>query len=403
VNDGSAQRSEVRSIAVTFSGPVTFAGGTANAVAPFQLKHVTDGVNVALAAAVSTDGQGRTVVTLTFSGTETDALSAMNGGIASLADGRFQLTVNGGLVTDPVNGLALDGDANGVAGGNYLSPTDTITGGTGQLRLYRLFGDATGDGVVDQRDLGQFRSTFNAGAGNPLYLAYLDADNSGFVDQVDLGQLRSRFNANIFSSGPATVASVVVNDGSAQRSEVRSIAVTFSVPVAFGGGNANAAAAFQLMHLTDNNNVGLTTTVSADSLGRTVVTITFSGPETDSVSAQNFGSTSLADGRYQLTILSSSVTGADGVALVGGGPNSNYVSPTDTLGGGAGQLHLYRIFGDVNGDGLIDQQDLGKFRSAFNAGASSSLYIPFLDADNSGVVDQVDLGQFRSRFNANVF
>jgi hypothetical protein len=89
--------------------------------------------------------------------------------------------------------------------------------------------------------------------------------------------------------------------------------------------------------------------------------------------------------------------------LVGGGPNGNYVSPNDTLGGGAGQLHLYRIFGDVNGDGLIDQQDLGKFRSAFNAGANSPLYIPFLDADNSGVVDQVDLGQFRSRFNASVF
>jgi hypothetical protein len=29
-------------------------------------------------------------------------------------------------------------------------------------------------------------------------LAYLDADNSGTVDQVDLGQLRSRFNANVF-------------------------------------------------------------------------------------------------------------------------------------------------------------------------------------------------------------
>ena len=90
VNDGTAQRSEVRSIAVTLSGPVTFAGGAA---AAFQLQHVQDGVNVALAAAVSTDVQGRTVVTLTFSGTETDPVSGLNGGIASLADGRYSLTI----------------------------------------------------------------------------------------------------------------------------------------------------------------------------------------------------------------------------------------------------------------------------------------------------------------------
>ena len=45
----------------------------------------TDGVNVGLSAAVSTDGQGRTIVTLTFAGSETDPVSALNGGVASLA------------------------------------------------------------------------------------------------------------------------------------------------------------------------------------------------------------------------------------------------------------------------------------------------------------------------------
>ena len=108
----------------------------------------------------------------------------------------------------------------------------------------------------------------------------------------------------------ATVAGVQVNDGSAQRSEVRSIAVTFSGPVNFAGGNAQAAAAFQLTHLTDSNNVDLSAAVSADAQGRTVVTLTFSGAETDAVSAENPQNLtpaplpSLADGRYQLTILS---------------------------------------------------------------------------------------------------
>jgi hypothetical protein len=199
------------------------------------------------------------------------------------------------------------------------------------------------------------------------------------------------------------VASTVVNDGNAQRSEVRSVTVTFSGPVAFSGGNANAAAAFQLKHLTDGNNVDLTAAVSADSQGRTVVVLTFAGAETDSFSARNGGVASLADGRYALTIFSGSVIGNNGLALAGGGSNGNYVSPTDTLGGGAGQLHLFRLFGDVNGDGVIDQIDLGAFRRMTNASVGDPFYLSFLDADNSGTVDQVDLGQFRSRFNVNVY
>jgi len=197
IGDGSAQRSEVRSLIVTFSGPVTFAGGNANAAAAFQLLHVQTGNNVDLASAVSTDAQGRTVVTLNFSGAETDAISAQGSSLASLADGRYSLTILGGAVTGP-GGIALDGDGNGAPGGNYVSPTDTLGGGAGQLHLYRIFGDTNGDGIVDQQDLGQFRSTFNASAPSPLYIAFLDANNDGNVDQQDLGQFRTRFNGNVF-------------------------------------------------------------------------------------------------------------------------------------------------------------------------------------------------------------
>jgi hypothetical protein len=195
VNDGSVQRSEVRSIAVTFSGPVNFTGGDANAAAAFQLNHVQTGNNVALTAAVSTDAQNRTVVTLTFSGSETDPISALNGGIASLADGRYTLTITGSAVTG-AGGVALDGAGNGTAGSNYVSLPDSY-GGSGP-HLYREYGDANGDGAVDAIDLGQFRSTYNSATGNANYLAYLDADNSGAIDAQDLGQFRSHYNLNVF-------------------------------------------------------------------------------------------------------------------------------------------------------------------------------------------------------------
>jgi hypothetical protein len=196
---------------------------------------------------------------------------------------------------------------------------------------------------------------------------------------------------------PVTVASVVINDGSAQRSEVRSIKVTFSGPVTFAGGNA--AAAFQLLHEQTGKNVGLSATTSTDSLGRTVVTLGFSGGETDPISGLNGGIASLADGRYQLTVLAANVIGLDGNG--DGTTGDNYVSPADTYQGNG--LHLYRLFGDVNGDGVVDATDVGQLKSTFNRNNTDPLYLWYLDADNSGAVDASDIGQFKSRFNVNVF
>jgi hypothetical protein len=276
--------------------------------------------------------------------------------------------------------------------------------------------DKFGQPALGYRGSVTFTST-DALAALPMAYAFTAVDNGAHAFAVTLstpgsqsitvadraGGFTSTSNAILVAAAAPQVLSVVVNEGSAQRSEVRSIAVTFSGPVTFAGGNGNAAAAFQLTHLTDFNNVVLSAAVVTDDQSRTVVTLTFAGSETDPVSARNGGVASLADGRYSLTIFSAAVSGSNGQSLGGGGPNGNYVSPPDSLGGGAGELHLFRLFGDVNGDGVVDQTDLGQFRSAFNSAAGNSLYLSYLDADNSGSVDQVDLGQLRSRFNANVF
>jgi hypothetical protein len=57
----------------------------------------------------------------------------------------------------------------------------------------------------------------------------------------------------------------------------------------------------------------------------------------------------------------------------------------------------------VTGDGIVDAQDLGAFRSAFNASVGNPFYLACLDADNSGAEDALDLGMFRARFNSIVF
>src|SRR5205823_5842686 len=153
-----------------------------NAANAFTLTRQGGGGNVGLAANVQTVGT-QTVVTLTFTNSNTAVIDPVSTGPNfSLADGVYRLSIADGAVTSAATGLALDGDGNGTAGGAYLSPLDTAGSGAGfHFGLYRLFGDATGNGTVDLFDLQSFRSTFNASLGNPAYLAYLDADNNSTV------------------------------------------------------------------------------------------------------------------------------------------------------------------------------------------------------------------------------
>jgi hypothetical protein len=164
VNDGSAQRSMVNSLTVTFDGPVTLDPGA------FELSR-QDGSPVELNVAASVVN-GQTVVVLTFAGPD------IIGG--SLADGSYTLTARADRVHDRF-GRELDGDGDGSAGG------DRVDG------FFRLFGDSDGDGNVDQLDRDLFRSAFKTNTGDTHYLWYFDFNGDGNVDGLDNGQFNRRF------------------------------------------------------------------------------------------------------------------------------------------------------------------------------------------------------------------
>ena len=110
---------------------------------------------------------GKTVAVLTF--TETEYVGG------SLADGQYTLTVRADRVHDRW-GRELDGDGNGLAGGDRVDS------------FFRLFGDSDGDGDVDRLDRDRFRSAFEKNAG---YLWHFDLDGDG--DGRDNGQFNRRF------------------------------------------------------------------------------------------------------------------------------------------------------------------------------------------------------------------
>src|SRR5262249_57947724 len=136
-NDGSAQRSMVNSITVSFSSPVTIVPGAV------ELQSQEGGlVNLQVATSVVGD---HTVAVVTFAGPD------IIGG--SLADGHYTMTIRGSQVHDPFN-VALDGAGTGEPGSDR---GDTF---------FRLFGDSNADGHVDLQDLTAFLSTFGTHAGD---------------------------------------------------------------------------------------------------------------------------------------------------------------------------------------------------------------------------------------------
>ncbi len=173
VNDGSAQRSRVTSLTVTFDSIVNFAGAPA---AAFQLARTGPGGplgNVTLADVTTNAGQ--TVVTLTFSGSLTESKSLM--------DGRYNLTILAAQFT----GAGFDGDGNGVAGDNRIIVGDPAIA----PKLFRLFGDSDGDGTVATNDFIQFRLV----AGGPSFA--FDFDDDGAIATIDFIQFRLRFGGSI--------------------------------------------------------------------------------------------------------------------------------------------------------------------------------------------------------------
>ena len=180
-------------------------------------------------------------------------------------------------------------------------------------------------------------------------------------------------SAEIFTEPPARVESVVVNDGSAQRSMVNSLTVTFDQIVILEPG------AFELVQEGGGRvDVLVSTSVSS---GRTVAVLTFAGP--DVVAG------SLADGSYTLTLRADRVHDRLGRELDGdcdGTPGGNRVDS------------FFRLFGDSDGDHDVDGLDRDRFRSAFKSSTADTNYLWYFDFDGDGDVDGRDNGEFNRRF-----
>ena len=154
----------------TFSSAVTFPLGIG---AAFQLNRT--GPSGSIGAINLNVVQSGNSFTLTFVNGAAVGIDPAG----SLADGAYQLTI----VAANVQGVGgnLDGNGDGIAGDDYQTPT------SGAGRIFRLFGDVSGNGKVGSEDFAIFRTAFGG------YNFAFDFNGDLNTDANDFGQFRARF------------------------------------------------------------------------------------------------------------------------------------------------------------------------------------------------------------------
>lgn len=153
INDGSAQRSMVDSLTVSFNTLVEVTEDS------FEVRR-SDGTVVDFVISTMFDN-GHTFVTLDFG--------------QSVADGNYQLTV----IKDEVKA------------GTKVMVDDHVDD------FFRFFGDSDGDRDVDFRDFGMFRRTFGRTEEDDLYDQTFDVDLDGDVDFRDFAFFRRNFGKQL--------------------------------------------------------------------------------------------------------------------------------------------------------------------------------------------------------------
>ena len=174
---------------ITFDHVVQFTGAVEQA---FQVrKRGIGGGAVGVEAFVTVNtAANQTTVILAFRGNFVESSG-------SLGDGNYDLIVRSEFITAVNSGLRIDGDRDGVAGGDFRFGSNANDQAVAADAFFRLFGDSDGDGDVDNADLGRFNSAFRKRIGQSGYDDAFDFQSDGIIDNVDLGNFNLRYRKRI--------------------------------------------------------------------------------------------------------------------------------------------------------------------------------------------------------------
>ena len=252
----------------------------------------------------------------------------------------------------------------------HWSGSDT-TGGSG-LASYTIYVSDNGSGFTPfVANTTQTSTTFVGQAGHTYGFFSTATDNVGNVEAA-----HPSADTQTTTLAPIVVNSTQVNDGSAQRSMVQSLTVSFNHAVTLDTG------AFSIVLHANSTINGVTgqTSGTLPVLGWTTsdgglsYVITFSGA--------GVVNNSIADGLYDLDLDHTKAHDA-----------ANQLLATDAV------FSFYRLYGDFNGDGTVNNADSFQFSRAFNKSAGQAGFVAFFDFNGDGTINNSDNFQFSRRFN----
>ena len=173
INDGSAQRSRVETVSIQFDAEVTI-----DTDAFAVVKRGASGGSVGVDFTTRLDGNGHTIADLTFSGSFVQ--------FGSLADGNYQLTIDGAKITS-ADGHGLDADLDGSTGGQLQF------GNAVSDKFFRYYGDINGDRFLNLIDYTSFRISYGKSSSDPNFRHALDYNDDEFMNLIDFTQFRIRY------------------------------------------------------------------------------------------------------------------------------------------------------------------------------------------------------------------
>ncbi|MDX1928507.1 MAG: RHS repeat-associated core domain-containing protein [Pirellulaceae bacterium] len=190
VNSGAIQRSLVREVVVSFDGLVDIQDLNSGDFSsrPFQVRKRGVGGGLVETIATPTTVAGKTVITLRFAGAFIEAQG-------SLVDGNYDLVINSSKINR--NGKLLDGNQDGIEGGDAYLGRDAQNNVLATDKFFRLLGDSDGDGVVSNFDLAGFNAAYRTRTGDARYNAAFDFDLSGVIDNRDLLRMNQQYRKRI--------------------------------------------------------------------------------------------------------------------------------------------------------------------------------------------------------------
>jgi hypothetical protein len=305
--------------------------------------------------------EGSQSITLSHAPTSTDAnYQAVNTPTVAItfADGANpSLALSNGLISE---NLAI---------GTTAGTISTLNGSGSQTYSYQL---VSGAGSTDN-------AAFAIVAGALTTTAVFDFEvKSSYAIRVratdTLGQFFERNLTVNVANAPELISGAQINDGSIQRSQVKSISLRFDSAITFD------PSAFKVQvrgNATQPVTVTATQNIQLD--GSSIILLTFSGSRTRNGS--------LLDGNYELIVDGTQITGWIG---------SNYHF-------GAQQSDkFFAYFGDTNGDRSVGALEAGAFRAAFGKAFGQVGYNALFDYDGVtngiGGIGAIDAGQFQLRF-----